>query len=465
MHLFTHLQSRPGWWVPSVLVIVVMAHRGSASEFGDYQRSGTFHFPTSGDPADQGPVVFDNLSDGRLVGVSTLITDPDTTFSGLPKLYLETVTGSRQFELVGDLPLPAGGQWSSGGGAFLRVSPGAPGERIIAVGNNRFDSPLVGLFHEADLLAGGPAPPPVDWFPVAHFDAAWLDDRYLAISSGTFGSSDVRLLDTNSPPTAPLLSHVIGGIAGASGGVGFDASDNLYTANGFSDGTPGASRTGTIKRFDADQWRQAVASSTPLNFEASGREVATILSGGSLVFDRQDNLLVGGSDFFGGGQANFFALVPGPDQGDTPRTFDPDADATSFYALAYNDVTHEFYANEPFPLDFPPNIDPTRVFTYRAGLPGDMDGDGDVDFDDVGALVLALSDPPAYEKRFGLPATRNGDLNGDGDVDFDDIGPFVGLLDPPAAVRTVPEPASWSLAMLGLAAVLAMLRREVPDAG
>ncbi|MFV2066984.1 MAG: hypothetical protein ACC645_08380, partial [Pirellulales bacterium] len=373
-----NVRSTVGWLVTNILVIAIISHHALASEFDDYEQIGDFQFPTIGNPIDQGPVVFANLSDGRLLGVSTLITDPDTNFSGLPKLYLETATRSRQFELLGDLPLPAGG-WSSGGGAFLSVSPGLSGERMIAVGNNRFDTPMVGLFREADLLAADEGPLPVDWFPVAHFGAAWFDDRYLAISSGTFGSSDIRLLDTDSAPESPVLSQVIGGIAGASAGVGFDSLGNLYTANGFSDSTPGGSATGTIKRFEAQVWQQAWDDGTPLSFETNGSEVATILSGGSLVFDHEDNLLVGGGDSFGGGQTNFFALVPGRGLGETPRIFDPGEEATSFYVLTYNDVTHEFYANEPFP-GFPPTIDPTRVYTYRAGLPGDLDGDGGVDF-------------------------------------------------------------------------------------
>ena len=60
--------------------------------------------------------------------------------------------------------------------------------------------------------------------------------------------------------------------------------------------------------------------------------------------------------------------------------------------------------------------------------PGDLDCDGDVDFDDIEPFVLALSDPAAYELAYPGCPLPNADTDGDGDVDFDDINPFVALL-------------------------------------
>ena len=48
-----------------------------------------------------------------------------------------------------------------------------------------------------------------------------------------------------------------------------------------------------------------------------------------------------------------------------------------------------------------------------------MDGDGDVDFDDIDALVLALVNPSDYEAMYGVPPERRGDIDRDGDNDFD----------------------------------------------
>ncbi len=53
---------------------------------------------------------------------------------------------------------------------------------------------------------------------------------------------------------------------------------------------------------------------------------------------------------------------------------------------------------------------------------GDCDCDGVVDFNDINALVAALSDPA------GVCFFPNLDMNFDGTIDFDDINPFVEIL-------------------------------------
>ena len=60
--------------------------------------------------------------------------------------------------------------------------------------------------------------------------------------------------------------------------------------------------------------------------------------------------------------------------------------------------------------------------------PGDMDCDGDVDFDDINPFVLALGGPAGYYAQYPWCLWDNGDCDGDGDVDFDDINPFVALI-------------------------------------
>ncbi len=60
--------------------------------------------------------------------------------------------------------------------------------------------------------------------------------------------------------------------------------------------------------------------------------------------------------------------------------------------------------------------------------PGDLDCDGDVDFDDIDPFVLALSGQVAYEAAHPNCYWLNGDTDGDGDVDFDDINGFVQLI-------------------------------------
>jgi len=59
---------------------------------------------------------------------------------------------------------------------------------------------------------------------------------------------------------------------------------------------------------------------------------------------------------------------------------------------------------------------------------GDMDCDGDVDFDDINPFVLALGGQAGYLAAYPGCLWENADCNGDGLVDFDDINAFVTLL-------------------------------------
>lgn len=62
------------------------------------------------------------------------------------------------------------------------------------------------------------------------------------------------------------------------------------------------------------------------------------------------------------------------------------------------------------------------------GEAGDLDCDGDVDFDDINPFVLALSGQAGYEAAYPDCNWLNADCDEDGDVDFDDINPFVNLI-------------------------------------
>jgi hypothetical protein len=59
---------------------------------------------------------------------------------------------------------------------------------------------------------------------------------------------------------------------------------------------------------------------------------------------------------------------------------------------------------------------------------GDLNCDGAINFADVNAFVLALSDPAGYEAMYPDCNLLNGDVNFDGQVNFADINPFVALL-------------------------------------
>ncbi len=60
--------------------------------------------------------------------------------------------------------------------------------------------------------------------------------------------------------------------------------------------------------------------------------------------------------------------------------------------------------------------------------PGDLDCDGDVDFDDIDPFVTALAGEVGYLSAYPECNWYNADCDGDNDVDFDDIDAFVDLL-------------------------------------
>ncbi len=67
-------------------------------------------------------------------------------------------------------------------------------------------------------------------------------------------------------------------------------------------------------------------------------------------------------------------------------------------------------------------------FNEPPALPGDVNCDGVVDFDDINPFVLALSDPGAYAALYPDCPFENRDVNNDGEFNFDDINPFVAIL-------------------------------------
>jgi hypothetical protein len=297
----------------------------------------------------QGGVQMDNLPDGRLVMVTTRESAPFTT-AGV-ELRVETAVGSRDFRYLGDLPLPAvDAAWPNPGG-FLAISQNNSGVVRVAFGNSNYS---VGILDAAALTipavapaVGTPAPVAVKWFDSLGFNlsasgnflatGAWRNNTELAIASGDFVNSQLNLLDVTSPVGNPTVPLRINGPAGASGGIAFDEDGDLYYGVGFGVGV------GNIRKFDKASWP-----TTTQNFTA-GELQASALSAAWLQFDTDENLLVGGGNFFGSGQINFFAIFGGPSYSGAPRTFDPDTGSSSnTYSLVYNDATGEILAWDNF---------------------------------------------------------------------------------------------------------------------
>ena len=99
------------------------------------------------------------------------------------------------------------------------------------------------------------------------------------------------------------------------------------------------------------------------------------------------------------------------------------------------------------------------VFDPDPSVPGDVDGDGNVDLADMGI----------FEAQFGMsglslpPGENSPDLDADGDVDLDDlvfIRDNFGFVTPAAPAAATPEPATMTVLAIGGLAVLRRRRRK-----
>ncbi|MFN3166442.1 MAG: PEP-CTERM sorting domain-containing protein [Phycisphaeraceae bacterium] len=80
-------------------------------------------------------------------------------------------------------------------------------------------------------------------------------------------------------------------------------------------------------------------------------------------------------------------------------------------------------------------------------LPGDTDGDGDIDDSDLGTAFSNYTGPLA--PGTGGKTAADGDTDGDGDVDDTDLGTLFSSYTGPLGPTNVPEPASAALLALG----------------
>jgi hypothetical protein len=260
---------------------------------------------------------FDLTGDGRLVA-----------YTG-DNVFVQDAIGSGSFTLIGSVP-PQFRRGSDPGfiltapnGLFFILSAGSGGAKFPDpnFNGNTYTLPITG--GEARLIAR---------VPLSLSAAFRRSSSELFIAQGNPGSgppnarsSQVVRLNLVTGKAQP----VVGNIPGLTGGVAFDGAGNLFAGIGF---LPG--RTGEIRRFDKEDVDEALRTAAPIAF-AAGSFVTQSLDAAPMVFDSEDDLLVGGGDLSPGGQSGFIAEID-PRTGALLRQLDPEpgAAATPFFEIA-----------------------------------------------------------------------------------------------------------------------------------
>jgi hypothetical protein len=142
------------------------------------------------------------------------------------------------------------------------------------------------------------------------------------------------------------------------------------------------------------------------------------------------------------------------DKAPWPTTADGDGDSLQRATeIAFGGLASSWTAARPTPG--------TSDHVPPQGGSGDMDFDGDVDFDDVDDFVLGLNDPVTYEQTYAALPSLHGDLDADGDLDFDDIAGFASLLAGPAGTAQFATPSAPAPGPRGAAAPAAKVDQPV----
>lgn len=325
----------------SAAMVVTLAGIGRPAEAGvpAYSLVGSYELPGAG-------AQFDVMADGRLLAIS-----------GQQFFTQDGMHGS-SWTLAGSLGASA--PIASFGASFLSLSPDG---QTIAVGDNNF-GPSASVYLVDSSSLSPIAESPALGVAAPNYQAHWLDDSTLFVSGS--GSESVVSEITLTGATAQLRTAV-NDFGGGSSGVTSDG-QYLYVGNGFSFGA--GSPTGEVRAIPLSM---IVGGSAPASFLSDGVPVARALSADSLGFDSLGNMLIGGGDFFGGGEFGFAAIVDagavaaahagGPvataSLALTPRL------GTDSYSVRLNPVTGELLVTYFDNTNFEPG-----ATVYRYAVPG-----------------------------------------------------------------------------------------------
>jgi hypothetical protein len=173
------------------------------------------------------------------------------------------------------------------------------------------------------------------------------------------------------------------------------------------------------------------------NADTGGEDIQTVVR-----FDDDDTI----------SEASFDALVAAKPNLSTANwsANKPDIDETQLDTLTFMGL--KFFVDE---IRIASSFDDALPAPGGPALPGDTDGDGDVDDADLGVAFANYTGPLA--PNTGGKTAADGDVDGDGDVDDADLGAAFAAYTGPTAPAAVPEPTS--LALIGIGG-LALIRRR-----
>ncbi|MGE3182840.1 MAG: hypothetical protein AB7N71_14510 [Phycisphaerae bacterium] len=177
-----------------------------------------------------------------------------------------------------------------------------------------------------------------------------------------------------------------------------------------------------------------------VDFSAGGRPLSVILHSDAGTTDPGDDVevyMVGATDIpeVGDGWRAFNFAIPSQEttlpadwrvlfgSGDDNADWNTAITNVSQLAFFYGDPEFFFIFQQ-----WEPGLDNPRIVEELANLLGDLNCDGTVSVGDIGAFVLALTDPAGYAAMFPDCDINLADINDDGIVSVGDIGGFVALL-------------------------------------
>lgn len=212
------------------------------------------------------------------------------------EIHLQSAASSSSFAQLGSVDA---GLLNAFGASCLALSPDGAS---LAIGDGNFGPGANVHFVSWSELSAN-APTAVASIEAASYEAHWAQDGRLYLSGADFSNTFVSVIE-GIEGGAPVVTRIIEGIGGASGGVTV-RDGTLFTSNGFDFDDSSGSITGDVRAFELDAMSRGAAA----NFETDGTLVASALSGLTLGFDGFGNMLIGGGDFGNPAQFGFASVV------------------------------------------------------------------------------------------------------------------------------------------------------------